>query len=93
MQLFLVVMAAELRSVADRLKKDLQESPDPADLAFLALAHHRLGQTDQARAVLSRLRELMKKAERAKDEPGQAFLREAEALELDLVLPADPFAR
>jgi hypothetical protein len=35
----------------------------------------------------------MKKAERARDEPAQAFLREAEALELDLVLPADPFAR
>jgi tetratricopeptide (TPR) repeat protein len=78
---------------ADRLKKDLQESPDPADLAFLALAHHRLGQTDQARAALSRLRELMKKLEGSRDETGQAFLREAEALELDRVFPAHPFTR
>ena len=78
---------------ADRLKKDLRESPDPPDLAFLALAHHRLGQTDQARTALSRLRESMKQPERAGDEQGQAFLREAEAWELDLVFPADPFAR
>jgi WD40 repeat protein len=78
---------------ADRLKKDLQQSPDPPDLAFLALAHHRLGQTDQAGTALSRLRESMKKPERARDKQGQAFLREAEALELDLVFPADPFAR
>jgi WD40 repeat protein/serine/threonine protein kinase len=77
---------------ADRLRKDLQQSPDPLNLDVLALAHHRLGQADQARAALSRLRELMKRPERASDEQGQAFLHEAEALELDLVFPADPFA-
>jgi tetratricopeptide (TPR) repeat protein len=77
---------------ADRLKKDLQQRPDPPDLAFLALAYHRLGQAEQARASLNTLRELMKKPDRAGDEQAQAFLREAEALELDLLFPADPVA-
>ena len=89
----------------------------PADLAFLALAHHRLGEPDQARAVLGRLRalmkkpehastsereyqgrllwsqmDLMKKPEHASTSEAQLFLREAEAIELDLAFPSDPFA-
>jgi hypothetical protein len=77
---------------AERLKTDLQNGPDPADLAFLAMAEYRLGQTNPARVALNRLRELMKKPEHAQDQQGQTFLREAEALELDLIFPADPFA-
>jgi hypothetical protein len=34
----------------------------------------------------------MQKSQWAKDQESQGFLREAEALELDLVFPADPFA-
>ena len=89
----------------------------PADLAFLALAHHRLGEPDQARTVLGRLRammkkpehastsereyqgrllwsqmDLMKKPEHASTSEAQLFLREAEAIELDLAFPSDPFA-
>jgi hypothetical protein len=64
----------------------------PADLAFLALAHHRLGHTSSARAVLADLREAMKQPEWAQDGEALTHLREAEALELDLAFPADPFA-
>jgi WD40 repeat protein/serine/threonine protein kinase len=59
-----------------------------ADLAFLAMAHHRLGQTERAQEYLKRLRERMKKPERERDQEGQwwfrgdaqSFLREAEEL-------------
>ena len=62
-------------------------------MAFLALAQHHQSQTGQARAALSRLRELMKKPEQAGNQQALAFLREAEVIELDLAFPADPFAR
>jgi hypothetical protein len=64
----------------------------PADLAFLALAQHRLGQTEKARATLGRLRVAMKKPQWDKEPEAQGFLREAEAIEFGLVFPADPFA-
>ena len=66
---------------------------EPSDLAFLALAQTRLGQSDKAHSTLVRLRELIKNPERAKDQEAQAFLREAETIELDETFPADPFAR
>jgi WD40 repeat protein len=66
---------------------------EPGDLAFLALARHRLGQFEKARDALARLREVMKDARLAADPECQAFLREAEAIELDRAFPADPFAR
>jgi hypothetical protein len=72
---------------ADRLDKS-----SPAVLAFLALTHHRLGQREPARADLSRLRELMKKPEQARNEDARAFLREVEAIEQDLAFPIDTFA-
>ena len=67
--------------------------PDPADLAFLALSHHRLGHTRQALEFLGRLRETMKMPEPAQNQESKDFLREAESLELDLVFPANPFTR
>ena len=41
---------------------DLNKEKEPADLAFLALAQHRLGQSEKARDTLARLREVMKKS-------------------------------
>ena len=84
-------------SVAEALatltrSNDLNKEKEPADLAFLALAQNRLGQSEKARDTLGRLRELMKNPERAGDQEAQAFLREAETIELDQVFPADPFA-
>jgi tetratricopeptide (TPR) repeat protein len=52
----------------------------PADLAFLAMAQHHLGQKEKAQASLERLREIMKQPRWAKNEEAQGFLREAEAL-------------
>jgi WD40 repeat protein len=66
---------------------------DRADLAFLALAQHRLGQAEKARATLGRLREVIRNSVRTGDSENQAFLREAEAIDLDAAFPADPFAR
>jgi WD40 repeat protein len=77
---------------ADKLNSVAYRGSTPADLAFLAMAQHRLGQMEQARAALSRLREAMRKPQWNNDQEAQGFLREAEVLELDLVLPADPFA-
>ena len=47
---------------------------------------------DLARATLSRLREAMKKPNWAEDEESQSLLLEAEAIDLDVVFPADSFA-
>ena len=74
----------------------LQQGKEPADLAFLAMARQRLGQTLEARAMLDRLRELMRPGHAASDPEGQdrAFLAEAEAVVLyDPMFPADPFSR
>jgi WD40 repeat protein len=70
----------------------LPSDPSPENLAFLALSHHRLGQTDQARATLRRLQELMTTPGQAQNQQGRAFLRDAEALEFDLIFPPDPFS-
>jgi tetratricopeptide (TPR) repeat protein len=52
----------------------------PDDLAFQAMAHYRLGRTDQALEILNRVREIMKKPEWANKGEEQAMLREAEAV-------------
>lgn len=54
-------------------------SPLPADLAFLALAHHHLGEAEQAAAVLARLRQAMRQKRWANDAEAKAFLKEVEA--------------
>ena len=52
----------------------------PADLAFLSMTHHQLGQKAQAAATLARLREVMKKPQWAANEEPENFLQEAETL-------------
>jgi hypothetical protein len=69
-------MAAETLAHCDRHR----EHPDPGDLAFLAMAQHRLGQHKEAQASLERLRTTMKEPRHARNEENQAFLREAEGL-------------
>jgi hypothetical protein len=70
----------------------LQGGKHPSDLAFLALVHYRMGQSEKARDTLARLRNEMKDRQWAGDPEKRAFLREAETIELDRVFPADPFA-
>jgi Tfp pilus assembly protein PilF len=77
---------------SDRINSAGARGPQPADLAFLALAHHRLGEPDQARSALGRLRASMKKPEHASTSEAQMFQSEAEETELDLAFPSEPFA-
>src|SRR5262249_48556561 len=56
----------------------LRKEPSPADLAFLAMAHHQLGQKEQARATLAWLREVMKQPRWPTDAEAGGFGREAE---------------
>ena len=79
---------------SEPLNVAIHGGPLPEDLAFLALARYRLGQIDQARAILSRLRETMKNPKWTEDDQeATAIAHEAETIELDLVFPADPFSR
>jgi tetratricopeptide (TPR) repeat protein len=67
---------------ADQLNASHGESI-PADLAFLAMARHQLGQKEQSRANLQQLRQLLTKpkiVDWTNDEDAKVFLREAEAL-------------
>jgi len=57
-----------------------KDGSHPADLAFLAMAHHQVGHKEQARAILARLRDVMKQKTWAKRAEAQGFLREANAL-------------
>jgi tetratricopeptide (TPR) repeat protein len=70
---------------------------EPADRAFLAMAHHRLDHHDEARRWLDRLRQHQPSTAPAQfwDELEIRLLRsEAEAVVLyDPVVPEDPFAR
>jgi Flp pilus assembly protein TadD len=52
----------EARDILDRarsLKATYPDGPEPPDLAFLAMTHHQLGQSDEARKYMQQLRELM----------------------------------
>jgi WD40 repeat protein len=78
---------------ADGLTRAAQGRPSvPRDLAFLALARHRLGREEEAHAALAQLREELKSPQYAKDQETEALLREAEWIERDHAFPADPFA-
>jgi WD40 repeat protein/serine/threonine protein kinase len=68
------------QKVLDKLEESakLGKEPIAADLAFLAMAQHQLGQKEQAQATFARLREAMKQPRWAKDAEAQGFLREAE---------------
>ena len=52
----------------------------PANQAFLAMTHHRLGDGEQARAELARLRETVQQHGRENDEEAYGLLRQAETL-------------
>ncbi len=66
----------------------------PTDLAFLAMALHRLGRAETGRATLNHLRAVLRDSQAAASAEDQAFLREAEAVLAGPTgeLPADVFA-
>jgi hypothetical protein len=65
---------------ADKLNAVSFKSSIVADLAFLAMSHHQLGEKDQAKIGLARLREKMKSPAEGNNLENRAFLREAETL-------------
>jgi WD40 repeat protein/serine/threonine protein kinase/ribosomal protein S27E len=56
------------------------DQKQPTTLAFVAMTQHQLGQKDQARTTLARLRETMKAPQLASNAEAAAFLREAAEL-------------
>jgi tetratricopeptide (TPR) repeat protein len=65
---------------SDEINSKENGESQPEDIAFLALAQHRLGRTDAARKLLDRLRQLLQQDRWKNDADSQAFLREAETL-------------
>jgi tetratricopeptide (TPR) repeat protein len=65
------------KAVDTLLRADKTNRGIPADLPFLAMAQHRLGQKEQAQATLARLRQTIQTSQRAATQETQAFLREA----------------
>jgi hypothetical protein len=61
-------------------RKATKEGTTPDDLAFLAMTRHQLGQKDEAKAALARLREIMKQPHWAQNAEAVSFLQEAEEL-------------
>jgi hypothetical protein len=72
--------AVETLTASDKLQSRQPGGPHPVDLAFLAMAHHRLGQKERAVAQRDRLRQAMKQQDWADDEEARALAQEAEAL-------------
>jgi Flp pilus assembly protein TadD len=72
---------------SDPINKTQFEGSHPADLAFLAMAHQRLGHDKEAQTEFQRLRERMKDRRWAQNAEAQGFLREA--VELIGGKPAD----
>ena len=73
----------------------LNKGKEPADVAFLAMAHQRIGHPGEARATLDRLRDVMRQAgpDVSQRAATRAFLAEAESVVLsDPIFPGDPFA-
>jgi WD40 repeat protein len=78
--------AGHLREAATELDRSAKlnasefGAPLPADLAFAAMAAHKLGQTTRSHRTLEQLRDLMKTQPWAGDAESKAFLAEAIAL-------------
>jgi Flp pilus assembly protein TadD len=72
--------AKALETLEQSEKLNAAKGPLPADLAFVVMAHHHLGHKEQARAMLARLREVMKQPRWERNAEAQGFLREAEGL-------------
>jgi Flp pilus assembly protein TadD len=72
--------AVKTLTQADRLHVIRAAGPQPGDLAFLAMAHYRLGQTEKAHHYLNRVRELTQTEWWAMNDEDRAFLHEAEAI-------------
>jgi len=71
--------AGKCKEAIGTLEKAEQGNKEsPAHLAFLTMTYHQLGMKDEAKAMLTRWREVMKQERWANDADAQAFLKEAE---------------
>jgi eukaryotic-like serine/threonine-protein kinase len=87
--------AGQYREAIETLERaDRLDPGAPAVMAFLAMAHHQLGEREQAQTDLARLREILDQPHWAKDAETLDLVHEAQALiPHDPIFPADPFAR
>jgi WD40 repeat protein/cell division protein FtsL len=67
-------------ALATLTRPELSKQDLPAELAFLAMTQYRLDQKEQARATLSRLRQVFQEPRWSEDAEMHGFVREAEAL-------------
>jgi WD40 repeat protein/tRNA A-37 threonylcarbamoyl transferase component Bud32 len=65
---------------SEALNRTRYKVDQPADLAFLAMARHRLGQAAEAQAYLARLRKALAEPRWAADQEAKDLLRETEAV-------------
>jgi len=65
---------------ADKIRTTKNEEPSAANIAFTAMALHKLGRPDEAKVALERVRDLLKDERFAQDEQAKALLDEAEKL-------------
>ena len=80
----------DVLSRSEKINALKDKGSNPADLAFLAMAHQQLGHAKEAEAKLQLLRERMKDPRWAQDAQAQGFLREAEEL---LAKPKPPSSK
>ena len=57
----------------DRTRTDANDA-QPADVAFIAMSLHRLGRSEEARAALGRLRDLLKNKSFADDSEAEGVI-------------------
>jgi eukaryotic-like serine/threonine-protein kinase len=72
--------ALDTLSRSDEINSHSQAGRLPADVAFLALVHFKLGQKEKAQALIGELRQLMKQPQWCNNAEAQGFLHEAEEL-------------
>jgi len=68
------------RTGTDKIRTDTDGKSNPTTVAFMAMALHKLGRTEEAKVALDQLRDLLKKEQFAQDEKAKACLAEAEKL-------------
>ncbi len=71
---------ATLKRVDEYRRTVLNNKSHPPDIAYIAMALHRLGRAEEAKVTLDRLRDLLKDERFAEDEKAKACLAEAEKL-------------
>ncbi len=71
---------ATLKRVDEYRRTMLNEESQPREIAYIAMALHRLGRHEEAKVTLDRLRDLLKDERFAEDKEAKACLAEAEKL-------------